>query len=448
MSSSSKQNKMTSTPHGKEPYEFGGPLGVTFIMVISHLLLFYIWLCFEYYQGQVAIVPLSELWNHVKEGIWPTFFAFKLYFGFFLFQLVTAALVPGFYVTSAPRVDRPGKGERLVYNCNALYAWYITLVASLVSQYFQLFDFGSIVRNLGPLTIMSILFADGVALLAYISARVTGNTFRMSGNVIYDFFIGLWLHPRIGPIDLKMFGEIRWSWFILFNITFSSVVHQYQTYNTVSTPLIFMLVAHFLYANACAKGEDLVTPSWDIVYEKWGWLLIFWNFAGVPFLYCSSSVYLAKIPPFSHHPLYTTFCFVLLFVGYYIFDTANAQKNSFRMRTADPSWKPRRTFPQLPFAYLNEKAKHLKTKTGSRLLIDGWWAYARKPHYTGDLMMAASWGLITGFDSFLPYIYVLFFFSMLLHRRIRDEERMRAKYKQDWDLYTSKVPYIYVPRVF
>lgn len=208
-----------------------------------------------------------------------------------------------------------------------------------------------------------------------------------------------------GPVDLKLFGEIRWSWFILFSLTLSSAVHQYQTYHELSIPMIFMLCAHFIYANATAKGnyhhwldivsalgEEMVIVSFDLVYEKWGWLLIFWNFAGVPFLYCASSVYLYKQYVFSFwcirlisrpasfdRPTWVyVVCFFLLFVGYYIFDTANAQKNSFRMRLRDPNWKPRyasfsvwwiilicsRTFPQLPWAYLPETADHLKTEVG------------------------------------------------------------------------------------
>lgn len=68
--------------------------------------------------------------------------------------------------------------------------------------------------------------------------------------------------------------------------------------------------------------------------------------------------------PFEHSMPYTFLCFFLLIVGYYIFDTANAQKNSFRMRLKDPNWKPRRTFPQLPWAHLPPDADHLKTKAG------------------------------------------------------------------------------------
>jgi delta24(24(1))-sterol reductase len=85
---------------------------------------------------------------------------------------------------------------------------------------------------------------------------------------------------------------------------------------------------------------------------------------------------------------------------------------------------------------------------GSVLLTDGWWRYSRKPHYAGDLMMTLSWGLITGFGSVLPWIYVSFFVGMLLHRRVRDETRCAQKYKKDWETYTALVPWAIFPYIY
>lgn len=33
----------------------------------------------------------------------------------------------------------------------------------------------------------------------------------------------------------------------------------------IPLPMVLMLTAHFLYANACAKGEHYVAPTWDIM---------------------------------------------------------------------------------------------------------------------------------------------------------------------------------------
>ena len=45
--------------------------------------------------------------------------------------------------------------------------------------------------------------------------------------------------------------------------------------------------------------------------------------------------------------------------------------------------------------------------------------------------MALSWGLVTGFDSFIPYFYVTFFIAVLVHRVGRDHVRCKEKYGAD-----------------
>jgi delta24(24(1))-sterol reductase len=107
----------------------------------------------------------------------------------------------------------------------------------------------------------------------------------------------------------------------------------------------------------------------------------------------------------------------------------------------------RNTFPQLPYGHIKNPS-YIKTEHGNLLLTDGWWGVVRKPHYTADLVMAASWGLITGFGSFLPYFYVCFFICVLTHRVTRDMERCAKKYGKDWDRYCERVPYIFIPYVF
>jgi len=89
----------------------------------------------------------------------------------------------------------------------------------------------------------------------------------------------------------------------------------------------------------------------------------------------------------------------------------------------------------------------LRTANGGTLLIDGWWAYARKIHYTADIVMASSWALACGFGSALPYIYPVFFFVMIMHRAHRDEARCSKKYGADWERYLATVPYRFVPFV-
>lgn len=62
---------------------------------------------------------------------------------------------------------------------------------------------------------------------------------------------------------------------------------------------------------------------------------------------------------------------------FYSFDTSMAQKSHFKMQM-DGDVQKRWTFPQLPWNTV-QNPKYIQTEQGGKLLIDGWWAYLRKP---------------------------------------------------------------------
>jgi delta24(24(1))-sterol reductase len=79
--------------------------------------------------------------------------------------------------------------------------------------------------------------------------------------------MGSELNPRLGPLDFKMFFMVRIPWFILFGISCAVAAKQYQLYGHISAEVLFLVGAHFLYANACAKGEELIMTTW-FVFSK------------------------------------------------------------------------------------------------------------------------------------------------------------------------------------
>ena len=432
--------------------EFGGTFGAAFIMTLSHALMLYLWVAWRFYDGAVFypagladVGPFfARTWEQIVVHATPTSGTFAIYWTFLIIEGLMAAYLPGLQIKGLPIPSRGG--QRLVYRCNGISAWYITLAAVAALHFTGVFPLQTIYDQFGAFMVTAMITANVVAVAVYFGAKATGNTERMSGSFLYDFFMGAWLNPRVGPLDLKMWAEVRVSWLTLFLLTAGGAAHQYATYGTISTPMIFMVVAHFVYTNACMKGEECIPTTWDIFYEKWGWMLVFWNLAGVPFVYCFNSMYIASRPPFEHSVPYTVFCFALLFGAYYVWDTAQSQRNRFRMQL-NGSYVKRKAFPQLPWGTL-DNPRHLETAAGSKLLVDGWWRYARKIHYTADVAMALSWGLICGFEHFLPYLYVTFFVVMILHRAGRDIERCKRKYGADWDRYCDEVPYLFIPYVF
>ena len=199
-------------------------------------------------------------------------------------------------------------------------------------------------------------------------------------------------------------------------------------------------------------------------HEKWGFLLIFWNFAGVPLTYCHCSLFLANHAPSVYHWnqwSLAAFYIAYLFV-YWIWDTTNSQKNRFRQEERGTLVERRNIF-QLPWQTV-KNPNIITTKAGESILADGWcksallgesWSqkeaddvvdgYARKIHYTADMYFALSWALITGFSSPLPWFYPVFFFIMISHRAYRDIQKCEAKYGEAWEEYKRQVPYLFIP---
>ncbi|MCI5053073.1 MAG: ERG4/ERG24 family protein [Simkaniaceae bacterium] len=420
----------------KSDYEFGGPVGCALIIVLSHFLLYYLWIALTFYKGGLFIPYPNETLEHLSQAA-PTWRAASIYFGFVLFQFFLAKFIPGIKVKGLPVPSLGGK--QLSYLCNGIWCWYITLIVAL---FFPLTLFAD---NLGPLITVGVIGANLYTLGLYFYTRLSNRETDPSGNAIYDFFMGNNLNPRIAKVDMKLFSEIRIPWILLFFLTLSAAAKQKELLGYISAPMYLMILAHGLYVNACMKGEECIPTTWDIFHEKFGWMLIFWNYVGVPFVYCFQSFYILQNNP-QLPAAYMVFLFALLLCAYYVWDTANSQKNRFRMQLRG-TYVPRKTFPQLPWGTLNSP-KYIETKSGSKLLVDGWYRYGRKIHYTADTTMALAWGLSCGFGGILPYLYPLFFATMITHRYFRDVARCSEKYGEDWDNYCKTVPYVFIPKVF
>ena len=185
--------------------------------------------------------------------------------------------------------------------------------------------------------------------------------------------------------------------------------------------------------------------SRDMTHEKWGYMLIFWNMAGVPLTYCHGTLYLATREP-SKYCLPTWFItslYVTYITAYWVWDSCNSQKNRFRQQEQG-TLMLRKTFPQVPWQTIKNPT-FIRCKNGGTLLTSGWYGMARKVHYTADMVQMISWGLITGFESPLPYFLPVFFMVMILHRVGRDVHRCSLKYGEDWEEYKRQVPALFIP---
>ena len=432
-------------------FEFGGSWGVSAMMVGFPLLMYYMWIGATYYDGRFPTPRDGESFidfvkgmaNTVYVGAFPSLKAWAMYWIFLAFEAVCYVYLPGVWAKGKPLPHE--NGRQLDYYCSGMWSFYITIAVAVTLHVTGIFKIYEIIDEFGPLLSVAIISGFLVSIIAYISALYRGAEHRMTGYHVYDFFMGAELNPRIGILDFKMFFEVRLPWYILFFLSLATVARQYEKYGYVSGEVGFLVMAHFLYANACAKAEECIVTTWDVYYEKWGFMLIFWNMAGVPLSYCHCTIYLAnhdpsvyRWNPFVLGALYASYLFV-----YWVWDTTNSQKNRFRQQERG-GYVARKAFPQLPWQTV-ENPKTIKTESGDSILVDGWYGYARKIHYTCDLFFALSWGAVTGFKSPFPWFYPTFFTAMIIHRAIRDIERCREKYGKAWEEYERRVPYLFIP---
>jgi len=256
-----------------------------------------------------------------------------------------------------------------------------------------------------------------------------GNT----GNHLYDFFIGRELNPRAGRLfDIKSFCELLpgMTLWVVFDVAF--LVRQFLTYGRVTDSMVLVCAGQIWYVVDALYSEPAILTTMDITTDGFGYMLAFGDLVWVPCVYSLQARYLASHPVDLGYS--ASAAIVALFAtGYYIFRGANGQKNAFRRDPADPSVR---------------HLRFIETKSGSKLLVSGFWGVARHINYLGDWMMGWSWCLPTGFATPVTYFYVAFFHVLLLHRERRDEAKCKAKYGDDWARYQKIVKWRIIPGVY
>ncbi|XP_041831781.1 delta(14)-sterol reductase LBR [Melanotaenia boesemani] len=411
------------------PLDFGGKIGAYFWLIFLPA-----WVVLLVLQANQedpslanfppALPPLETFWDAQALGIvllWVLFQAL-------LYILPVGKLSEGMPLRS---------GNRLKYRTNGFFA---IVVSSLVvgAAVYQGIDLTYIHSHFLQLATASFLVSVLLSFYLYIRSRsarpeelALGGK---SGNVVYDFFKGRELNPRIKSFDLKFFCEMRpgligWC---LINFAMALAEMKQQGLDAPSYSMILVNLFQLLYVVDGLWNEEAILTTMDLMHDGFGFMLAFGDLVWVPFTYTLQAYYLVGHSQPLSFPVLTAIVFLKL-IGFYIFRKSNSEKNAFRRNPSDPKLSNLRTIP---------------TATGKSLLVSGWWGLVRHPNYLGDLIMALAWSLPCGFSHLLPWHYMIYFIILLVHRDSRDMNECRRKYGSAWEEYCRTVRYRIIPHVY
>jgi delta14-sterol reductase len=337
----------------------------------------------------------------------------------FVALLFVASLVlPGRVAYGRTRAD--GSARRYRLNGFAVFVASVTVVA--VTTALGLWSPSIVLRHIWPLCIISNVAALIASALLYATGTATGRS-RAS-----DFVLGRHADPAWLGVDLKLFSyRPSLIGLALLNVGFAFA--QWERHGVVTNGMWLYQVFTLVYVANYFHFEHGMLFTWDLIEERFGWGLVWGDYVLVPFFYSLPGWYLVdRLEPL---PWPVVVGLIALYaVGFAFFRGANGQKHRFKVDPAAPIWgAPPRTI-------------------GGRLLASGFWGIARKPNYTGEILIYWAWTLPCGLASPLAYLPAIWLTLFLPHRARRDERRCRAKYGELWERYCTEVPYRMLPRLY
>ena len=369
-------------------------------------------------MGAANALTLSEL----AKGV-------LLFGGFVALLFVGSLVLPGPVRAGALLPD----GTRKQYKLNGLLLFAVLTVVVAGGTGLHILSPSIIYHHFWSLLVAANIYAFGLATSLYLqgrSARAEGS--RPGGSRVVcelrNFYYGTRLNPSWMGVDLKLFSyRPSLMGLGLLNASFGYV--QWETYGRISTAMLLYQVFYFLYLANYFQFEYGMLYTWDIVAERFGWMLVWGDYVLVPFFYSLPGWYLIdRLQPMP--PLYVAGLVVLYGFGFWLFRGANEQKHRYKMNPRARIW--------------GRPAEAL----GDKLLISGFWGIGRKLNYTGELCMYYAWTLPCGFGSVVPYLLPLWLTCFFPHRAWRDEKRCRQKYGALWTAYCKRARFRMLPFIY
>ena len=339
---------------------------------------------------------------------------------------VLSRIVPGKELQGAELAD----GSRLTYRLNGLNIFLVLLAGLGLAQLAGLRPLAALHEHFVSTWIGANVLSIVMSLWLWRSGLAKKDAKRGSGPLgwLSELWYGVELNPALWGVDIKMFSY-RPSLMGLFALNASFAAVQYEQLGTLTTAMMLYQAFTFVYVLNYFQFEHGMLFTWDIVAERFGFMLVWGDYAFVPFCYSVVGWYLVDQPDVL--PAWAGVALTCSFLlGLWIFRGANQQKDEFKRDPKKAIW-----------------GKTPET-LGGRILVSGFWGIGRKLNYTGEILVYWSFSLLAGFDSFVPFLLPTWLLCLLIHRAWRDEQRCRQKYGALWDAYCQRARFRMIPFVY
>ncbi|MEM7159550.1 MAG: hypothetical protein AAF799_42315 [Myxococcota bacterium] len=351
-----------------------------------------------------------------------------VYLAFFFGLLAAAMILPGPTVRGFPAPD----GSRKDYKVNGMALWVATHIAVVSGAVFLDLRLSHLIEHFWSYFIVVNVFSVAWMAILYVGGRRRQDPAEHRPGLValvQDLWMGVELNPTWRGVDLKTFAyQPSLIGLSLLNVAFGWA--QWEMLGTLTPQMIAYQVFWWLYMATHFHYERGVLSMWDVIAEKFGFMLLWGDLVLVPFFYCIAGWWLLDAPASAMSWPVLAALVVLHLLGLWIFRGANAQKDRFKRDRSTLIW--------------GRPAEIM----GDRLLVSGWWGFGRKINYTGEIMVYFSFALCSGFQSVLPYLLPLWLCVLLPHRAWRDEKRCHAKYGELWERYCRRARFRMIPFIY
>lgn len=420
-------------------------LGPLFLIVVPPIFVMLVWYTNFHLDGS-----FTKLWSSFSTlGFKETLrraclspvnpVAWKIIGTYMAVQLLLMRLVPGktFHGPVTPTGNVP------VYNGNGVQCFLLSIALFLSGAfYFKLYNGGVVYDYSGYLLSSMNLFALVFCGFLYLKGRFlpSSSDSGHTGNLIFDYYWGTELYPRIFGWDVKMFTNCRFGMVFWAISAISYACAQYERYGYVSDSMLVNVALQLIYVFKFFVWETGYLASIDIMHDRAGYYICWGCLVFLPTIYTSHSFFLTT-HPVNLGPVLAGTIFALGVLSIWINYDCDRQRQAFRAAKGKCNvWGK-------PAEYITATYKTEKGTNTSLLLLSGWWGLARHFHYVPEIMASFFWSVPALFDYFMPYFYVLYLMLLLTDRAFRDDARCKSKYGVHWDKYCERVPSRILPGI-